>query len=129
MRLELVRDLVPLRAAAKDRVDAAAEVYRLNFITAGAGQSMAYQEKYEEALAFLANPAIDEDEIPHIVAEVGITGPDKQAVAAVVIGMREMWKGLSAGIEHARLSAKAAIDVAATPAEIDAAAEVQWPGP
>lgn len=119
MRLSLTKDLTPLREAAKIRIDQDAETFRLRFITPGAGQAMAYQEKYEEAVALILDPAIAEEEAPHIFAEVGITGATAEEVAMIVVGMRIMWRGISADIEHKRLAAKAAIDQAQSPAAID----------
>jgi hypothetical protein len=122
----LRKDLSGPKADAKQRIDVDAETFRLNFITPGSGQSMTYEEKYQEAMAFLANPNIDEEHIPHIVLEIGITAPTKQGVAEVIVGMRNQWKLLSAKIDAARLAAKKAVDEAANPADIENARNVNW---
>lgn len=126
MKLTLSRDLTPLKIAAKAEIDAAAEAERLKHITDGAGQQMAYQQKYLEAKAYLDNPAIEESAIPHLVAEVGITGDTVAEVAGVVVYMRNQWLQLSAQIEQKRLAAKMAVDLAATPTQISLAKVVNW---
>lgn len=118
--------LEDLRAAAKASVDATAEACRLTYITGGSGQAMAYQQKLEEAKAYLADPSLPAAGCPHIYAEIGITGETAQAVAQVVVGMHAAWQVKSADIEHKRLAAKTAIDVGKTPEAISAAAEVDW---
>lgn len=115
-----------LRAKTKAGVDAAAEAYRLTFITAGSGQAMAYTQKLDEARAYLADASLTAAECPHIFAEVGITGATAEAVAQVVVGMHAAWQIKSADIEHKRLAAKAAIDAAETAEAINAAAEIDW---
>lgn len=115
-----------LHRAAKADVDAAAEAYRLSYITGGSGQAMAYQQKLEEAQAYLDDPSLTAAECPHIYAEIGITGETADAVAVVVVDMHAAWKVKSAEIEHKRLAAKAAIDEAATAPAIKAAAKVRW---
>ena len=126
MRLTLNKDLAPLRTAAKARVDAEAEQARLVVITPGSGQAMVYAQKYEEAVAFLADPTLTPNEVPHIFREVGITGDDPWQVAQVVVNMRHQWQLVSSSIEGARLEAKKRIDEAHTPAAIEAAAMIDW---
>lgn len=118
--------LEDLCTEAKARVDAAAEAYRLTYITAGIGQAMAYTQKLDEARAYLADTNLTAAECPHIFAEVGITGETAGAVAQVVVDMHAAWQIKSASIEHKRLAAKAAIDAAETAEEINAAAQVDW---
>ena len=62
--IEPVPPLEALRATAKAGVDAAAEAYRLTYITGGSGQAMAYQQKLEEAKAYLADPSLTAAEWP-----------------------------------------------------------------
>ncbi|PIO98575.1 hypothetical protein [Pleomorphomonas carboxyditropha] len=119
-------NLENLRAAVKASVDAAAEAYRLTYITGGSGQAMAYQQKLEEAKAYLADPSLTAAECPHIFAEIGITGETADAVAQVVVAMHAAWQIKSAEIEHKRLAAKAAIDAAETIAAINLMAKMDW---
>lgn len=121
-----VPSLESLRATAKASVDAGAEAYRLTYITGGSGQAMAYQQKLEEAEAYLADVSLTTIECPHIFAEVGITGETALAVAQVVVGMHAAWQVKSAEIERKRLAAKAAIDVGETAEAISAATEIDW---
>ncbi len=119
--------LIDLRGSAKAAVDASAEAYRLTYITAGAGQAMAYQQKLAEAKAYLDDTSLTAAECPHIFAEVGITGATAEAVAQVVTHMHAAWQIKSAEIERLRLAAKAAIDAAETAEAIGAAAAIVWP--
>ncbi|MCM5555540.1 hypothetical protein [Pleomorphomonas sp. NRK KF1] len=119
--------LEDLRGSAKAAVDASAETYRLTYITPGAGQAMAYQQKLTEAKAYLADASLTAAECPHIFAEVGITGATAEAVAQVVTDMHAAWQVKSAEIERLRLAAKAAIDAAETAEAINAAAAIVWP--
>ncbi len=115
-----------LRAAAKAAVDAAAEAYRLTYITPGAGQAMAYTQKRAEAQAYLADTDLTAAECPHIYAEIGITGPTAEAVAQTVVAMHAAWQVKSAEIERKRLAAKAAIDAAETAEAISNATDIDW---
>lgn len=119
--------LEDLRGSAKAAVDASAEAYRLTYITPGAGQAMAYQQKLTEAKAYLADMSLTAAQCPHIFAEVGITGATAEAVAHVVTDMHAAWQVKSAEIERLRLAAKAAIDAAETAEAISAAAAIVWP--
>lgn len=116
---EAAPDMAALREGACVLVDRAAEATRLRYITPGTGQAMAYQEKYDEAVALILDPSIAETEAPHIFAEVGVTGATAEEVASIVIGMRTVWRGISADIERRRLATKAEINQAQSPAEID----------
>lgn len=121
-------DLDVLRENAVVKVDRAAENYRLNFITAGTGQMMTYQQKLIEARAKLANGSIADADIPHIVAEAEATGTTKTAVAQDIADRFEGWQVMSAAIEGRRMAAKKAIAEAETAAAIEAAANVNWAG-
>lgn len=121
-------DLTKLRAEAVIKVDRAAEAYRLNFITSGGGQAMAYSQKLSEAEAFLANAEIDEDEIPHIVAEAALDDVSLADKATEIVSVFHAWQGVSAGIEVKRLGAKKAIAAATNKSEINTAAAVNWQG-
>jgi len=116
--MTLTKNMPALREAAKQRIDAEAEAARLVYITPGAGQAMAYQEKYEEAVALILDPSLTTIDVPHIFAEVGLTGETAEEVATVIVGMRTTWKFVSADIERTRLALKAAVDAAANPAEL-----------
>lgn len=119
-------DLETTKADALRRIDASAEVYRLQFLTAGSGQAMAYQQKLVEARAKIANPSIADVEIPHIVAEAAATGMSKADKAAQIVATFEAWQVLSAGVEGKRAAAKIAVEAATTAADVAAAAAVDW---
>ncbi len=132
---ELVAErLAQMRAEARRQIDAAAEAARGQYLTPGSGQAIVYTRKEEEARRLLAavaaGQAIDPAAYPHLAAEVGITAPTIEEVANVVVAMADAWSAISAQIEGIRLSAKAALAGAATPAEIRAVvAGVTWPEP
>lgn len=119
-------DLDKLRSGAVAKVDRAAEVYRLNFITAGDGQVMAYQQKLAEAEAYIENTSIDETEIPHIVREAAMDTVSLADKATEIVSVFRAWKAVSAGIEAKRLGAKKVIHAATIKAEIDAAMAINW---
>ncbi|WP_353640749.1 hypothetical protein [Mesorhizobium sp. WSM2239] len=108
------------------RIDASAGEVRKNFITSVPGQEMVYQQKRVEAEALMAQLDIAHSEIPHIVAEAELNGIEPYDQAVIIITMSEQWKDVSAPIEKMRLGAKAAVTAATTPAEIEAAANVDW---
>ncbi len=122
---------------AKREIDAAAEVARLRFITAGSGQAMVYERKGQEADAAAADPSPAAADYPLLAAEVGITAPDTgdeavdiAAVASAVLAQRDLWVPVAAAIEATRLSAKQAVDAAADEAAIQAVLDgLAWPAP
>ncbi|OMQ42081.1 hypothetical protein [Ensifer sp. 1H6] len=121
-------DLPAMRLDAITKIDRDAEKYRLNFITAGSGQTMAYQQKLTEARAALVDPPALESDIPHIVAEAALDGVSVADKAAEIIATFEQWQVVSASIEAKRLGAKKAVAAAETAAAIESAATVNWMG-
>lgn len=127
MKLSLVKDLAPLKDAARAEIDRQAGDVRSRFITVVPGQDMVYQEKRLEAEQVAANPEISPAAVPHIAAEAALNGVSLLDQAAVVLTMAEQWTMLSALIEARRHAAKAAVDAATTPALIDVATKIDWP--
>ncbi len=115
-------------------IDRAAEAARLQYITAGAGQALAYRRKDDQARDCLAN--YDEQSppttgmFPALDAEVNITAASILGVAAVVVATADAWAAVADTIEATRLGAKKdvtdAADVAAAYAVLDA---ITWPAP
>lgn len=123
----LSKNLTPLKAAAKVKIDAEAEAVRGQFITLGSGQAMVYMEKRLEAEDVCANPAMNDwAAVPHIGREAELSGISLLDQAAIILTMAEHWKGVSSMIEKIRLAAKNAVDAATNPAEIETAAAVDW---
>ena len=116
-----------VKARLKIMIDASAEVNRLKYITPGAGQAMTYQQKVDEVCALALDSEPDAVNYPLLSAEVGITAPSLQEVAAVVLAAYQLWQQIGAAIEGTRLGAKAAIDAAETVEAAEAAADVTWP--
>lgn len=134
MQLSLNKDLGPIRASAKKKVDEGAEAMRQLFVTPGSGQAMVYMSKEAQARACLTDPSPDPASYPLLACTIGIerhpdTGVLAQnvtEVAQIVVAVLDQWMLPAAAIEAARLSAKNAIDDASTPAQIKAAAAVEW---
>ncbi|CDN52546.1 Hypothetical protein RG1141_CH01810 [Neorhizobium galegae bv. officinalis bv. officinalis str. HAMBI 1141] len=111
-------------------VDADAEIERLKYITAGAGQAMTYQQKADEAREYLEEDQPDAADYPLLTAEIGITGATIADVANVIIASFQQWQVIGGAIEAARLGTKAAIDAAETVDDAEAAANaIFWPAP
>lgn len=131
--------LAETKEALKARVDAAAENERLKYITAGVGQSMTYQTKFEQAVdyskkyaAHIADPKNvtppDENEYPLLQASIGIDGSSMIEVAETVTYAFAIWEKIGAAIEGIRLKAKAAIADAKTEEAAQAVfASIKWP--
>ncbi|MAU40964.1 MAG: hypothetical protein CMF31_05010 [Kordiimonas sp.] len=124
-------DLAALREKIKAQIDADAEAARLKYTTAGSTQAMVYEHKHKEAQAVQAvldagaNPVASD--YPILNAESAATNTTLTALAAVVIGTAQQWAVLAGQIEALRISAKMAVDVAMTPAEIIGIKEIDWP--
>lgn len=125
MRLVLKKDLAHERVHAKKHIDEDAELVRSLFITPGSGQALVYQQKRAEAELVSSDPEINPALVPHIAREADLNGISLLDQAAIVLTMAHQWTEISSMIEERRLAAKAAIDAARTPAEIEAVI-VDW---
>jgi hypothetical protein len=115
------------KASAIAEIDQKAGQERAKHITVAPGQDMTYERKFNQAVAFQADPAPTPAKYPAIYNEVGITAADAAGVAAVVIGMNNGWGPLADAIERGRLRAKKQVSEATTLAAIDAAlAALSW---
>lgn len=126
MLFKLTVDLAPLKAEALREIDAGAEATRGLFLTLGSGQAMVYNQKQEEALAFMGNMEISPGEVPHLHAEATRNGISMFDQAVIYLTMREQWLTVSPIIENTRLAAKEAVSQATNPAEITAAKNIAW---
>ncbi|MGX5719943.1 hypothetical protein [Shinella zoogloeoides] len=116
------------KRVAKARIDEAAELARLKYITPGSGQAMTYAEKATQARECLAATDPLEADYPLLAAEVEITASTLAGVAAVVVAAHSAWIGIGAAIEGTRLQAKAAVDAAEDAATVHAVADaIVWP--
>jgi len=116
----------------KDRlfrqIDGEAEQCRLKYITAGAGQAMTYQRKFEQAERFISDSAPVPQNYPLLAASVGIEGDDLYQVAQLVLNMSAMWEAVAGQIETARLGAKALVATSETITDAEAVvAGIAWP--
>lgn len=141
-RLRIVRtwsaeQVAALKARLRAAIDEAAERMRLRYITPGAGMTMTYNEKHQQARAVdglgqsAANALSASDalaQFPTLTASVGIEAATLWDCAQLVIQRYEAFATLSYGIELARLTGKAAVAAATTAAEAQAAHDaVTWP--
>jgi hypothetical protein len=122
--------LAALKETLKAQIDAAAEVERLKYITPGAGQTMTYQRKLEQAKQADADTDPDPADYPMLAASIGIDGATIADVASTVIAMDAAWETVGAGIEAARLGAKKAVgDAEDTEAARAVLSGIVWPAP
>lgn len=131
MKLSVAKNLTPLREAAKARIDRDAVRARETF--ASPGMESVYAEKVREAesfVDFVAAHGHEPDLAPSsfMTAEIGLTRSTARELAELWLDMAEQSKIMLQGIEKLRLTAKAQVDNAATPAAINAIAQgVPWP--
>lgn len=125
----------------KQQVDMAAENERLKYITSGVGQSMTYQEKYNQAVdyskKYIAHkqtpdelPEPNENDYLLLKASMGIDGDTLIEVAETITYSYAIWQQIGAAIEAKRLETKALIDEAKNNAEAKSIFEtMKWPSP
>jgi hypothetical protein len=117
--------LAELKTGLKKQIDDAAEGIRLQYITAGAGQAMAYSRKEQEARDFMADNEVIG---PHIVAESIRLGLTHYQTAQLFLNLADLWAQASTAIEDTRLRAKDAVDAATTASDaLQARRAVVWP--
>jgi len=135
---EAARLVLPtLKSQLSKAVDDDAERVRMRYITPGAGMSMTYLEKHNQAIAVealgetAANALSEQDraaQFPTLAASVGIEAPTLWACAQLVILKYEAWAALSHVIERTRLLGKKSISDASDAAAAQAAYEaIAWP--
>lgn len=113
--------LADARAAAYAHLAAHITAARAPLITILPGQEMIYLAKEAEARAWLTATAPDLADYPLLSAEIGLTAPTAAELADLWLTMSRQWRMAAAALEALRLTIKAAIDAAETPAEIAAA--------
>ena len=133
--------LSEIKKQLKQQVDMAAENERLKYITSGVGQSMTYQEKYNQAVDYSKKYTAHKqapDELPEpnendyllLKASLWIDGDTLIEVAETVTYSFAIWQQIGAAIEAKRLETKALIDEAKNNAEAKSIFEtMKWPSP
>lgn len=123
----------------KSRIDATAENERLKYITAGVGQSMTYNEKFNQAVDYSKKyaahkqdpknaPEPNDNDYLLLKAGLGIDGKTLIEVAETVTYAYAIWQKIGAAIEATRLESKAAIENAKTAEEAQAVfTSIKWP--
>ena len=81
---------------------------------------MIYLAKEAEAVRYLAETPATLDGYPMLAAEVGITAPTAYELAQLWVNMSDLWRGIAAQIETARLGAIYQIETAPDAAAVDA---------
>lgn len=121
-------DIPAMIAAAKAKVDSAAEAKRQMVLDAPVGMQAAYQKKEAEAREYLAVAAPIEAQYPYLLAEVGVTAPTMRELAELIVAKATAWWAYGSSIETARLTAKKNLSSATTTGEIEAImAAIAWP--
>ena len=122
MKIALTVDLDKLRAAAISLIDIGAAQAR-TLLQPDAGLGLIYQRKEAAARAFLASPGA----VPALIAaEIGSTAQDALGVSQAIVARADALTASFDKIETARIRAKATVRSATTPADIEAASQVDW---
>jgi hypothetical protein len=130
-----VEDVESAQAAARATISAAAEAVRMQVLTPGFGKSLAYREKANEAVDFLADPLAGSEGhgaemYPLIYAEVDITAETAADVAAVITQRYGEFKTVEALIARTEAAAQKAVKEASTLQAIEnVVATLSWPSP
>jgi len=116
MKIHLIADLDAIKAAALERIDHVATVARRELIPDPSIEPV-WRRKAEAARTWLSAGG----EVPTpIAAEIGVTGPDADAVARIILAKAEALDAELDRIEARRIAAKAAVRRARTQSEIEA---------
>ena len=126
MKINLAKNLQPIKESALANIDAQAERIRSEFITLTPGQVMIYALKEKEAESVCSDPGINPAYVPHIASEAGLAGISLLDQAAIVLSMANNWRNVSSVIEGERLSRKDLIRKASNPGEIAAVEIIDW---
>lgn len=119
--------LAEAKAAAVQRVNAAAGAARAAMITVIPGQDATYQIKEAEAKAYAAAFEPDPADYPYLAAEAAALGLPLADLAATVAATALAWHRLNAAIEATRRGAITRIETAVSFASIDANFPINWP--
>ncbi|MGR3749599.1 hypothetical protein [Paracoccus sp. (in: a-proteobacteria)] len=107
-----------IKATAINKVNQAIGQIRSQFVTVIPAQDMIYQNKEDEAKAYLADADPVLADYPFIAAEVGVTAPTVFEVAQVYVNMAFMLRAQAAQLENVRLSTIAAIEQATDASQV-----------
>lgn len=110
-----VEQLNELRVEMLSETDRLAEIARSSFVTAGSGQAMTYEAKYQEALQYPEGTSF-----PWLEGEAEALDMTLQEVAESILEARAKWEVEGAWIEAFRLRAKKQVREAQTASEMHA---------
>ena len=116
-----------LESELHQQIDTDAEARRLDFITAGAGQSQTYALKLAEAEAINNGAVPTAAAHPFIWKEAQALGKSAAVRAVEIVATRNAWVAVGSDIEAARQSAQAAVTAAkGDELQMKVAAAVDW---
>lgn len=95
-------DIEKIKTKALKDLNDSTESFRSTLVTPGSAQAMVYLRKETEARAYIANPGINQDEIPHIVSEAQAVGLDMATYSNIVVSKANSWAFASSAIEAER---------------------------
>lgn len=116
MKVNRFPTLDDARAYYARAVDAAAGRIRGRHLTDVTGQTMTYEFKRQDAVAFQnAGEPNEPDNYPWVAAEADAMGDTMSAAATEIVGRANAWWDAGVAIERERMQAKYAVRNAATP--------------
>jgi len=118
-------ELLTLKAAASQEIDAKAGEIRSIYITVSPGQEVTYQIKEAQCEAFKSTgyPEAEIASYPMVNAEATTQGVTGQVACDIILAQRDQWVQLAAQIELYRRSGKIAVAAAQDKADMDTARE------
>lgn len=117
-------DLDVLRSACSERLNQSFRDILSRFITPGVEDI--YVRKYDQALKYIANPAIDDEEVGYIANEAMALGKTKLEIAQIVIARATFYDTVGPIAESERQRRLALIRDSNDPAVIDQSSKINW---
>lgn len=115
---QLTESLVKTKAAGISKVNQRVSYIRGKYITPILEQGAIYNEKRNEAIAYLADPDPNMDQYPFLSGEVGITAPTAYELAQLWLNLAAIWIEAGAQIEKIRVGANTRIEAATSEEEV-----------
>lgn len=109
------------KRAARVKIDGAAALARMRYITSLPGQDVTYLAKYQDAKAYIAaGPLAQLGDYPWIQAEAQATGQSAPATATRIKTAGDLWHNVKGpAIEAIRVARKDAVSAATLRTEVD----------
>jgi hypothetical protein len=126
MILNVTKDLAPAQLTARAKIDREAEQVRSGYRTPGTAMAEIYAKQADEGRRFLKSKSRKASNYPWLESQAILLRADPVELATTWVAKDEDYQQVSALINALRLDAKAAVDRATSPKEIDDAATVDW---